>query len=211
MDKLISREELHKRLIEVAAQSPAKKRKVGAVIAEVYEDKYRIVSEGYNYNPSGGPCETEDNITHDNVIHAEVAALSNITILLSNIPNNWKMFTTHSPCAGCLSSLRTYNMEYEVIGDFLKFDNNKPRVALVPTSLIEGVAKVLSYGARKYKTNNWRKADNTERYISALYRHLMAWQNGEEYDPESKLHHLEHVACNVAFLIEMKDKPKIQE
>lgn len=216
--KIYTRDELHKRLIEVAAQSPAKKRKVGAVIVrhdggymkDNVPGQYIIMAEGYNFNLSGGPCETEDGVTHENVIHAEVACLNNLKDFDVGDLNNMVMFVTHEPCDGCKAAILSKSITYEVIGDFLKFDGDKPRLALVPPSLILGVAKVLTYGAKKYKANNWRKTPDVERYISAAERHLMAWKAGEELDPESGLHHLEHLACNVAFLIELKELPKIQ-
>lgn len=214
----MDRNQLHKRLIEVAAQSPAKKRKVGAIIAQCNmrtpdsnEEDFIILSEGYNYNLDGGPCETEDNVTHPNVVHAEVAALENLHKQMDVSIPDVKMYITHPPCDGCKAALLARGLEYEVMGDFLKFDSAKPRVALVPPSLILGVAKVLTYGAKKYKANNWRKTPDIESYISALHRHMLAWQSGEEYDPESGLHHLEHVACNVAFLIELKDLSKVRK
>jgi deoxycytidylate deaminase len=217
----MDRNQLHKRLIEVAAKSPAKKRKVGAIIAQrntrtpdSNDEDFIILSEGYNYNLDGGPCETEDNVTHPNVVHAEVAALENLPLPLHDSTLDFytnKMYVTHPPCDGCKAALLARGLDYEVMGDFLKFDSAKPRVALVPPSLILGVAKVLTYGAKKYKANNWRKTPDIESYISALYRHMLAWQSGEETDPESGLHHLEHIACNVAFLLELKDLSKVRK
>lgn len=213
----MNRDELHKRLIEAAAKSPAKKRKVGAVIAEFdFEPRsndfiYNIIAEGYNYNINGGPCETEDNVTHENVIHAEVAAIENLPkdgIINTAIT---KMFVTHPPCDGCKAHILSLGIEYEVMGDFLKFDSGKPRMALVPPSLGLEVGKVVTYGAKKYKVNNWRKVKSQEPYINALERHLAAFKSGEVYDPESGLPHMSHIACNAAFLIELKDLPLIEE
>lgn len=211
----MNRDELHKRLIEVAAQSPAKKRKVGAVICLVREfdnndTDYEILAEGYNYNLSGGPCETEDNITHENVIHAEVAALNNLNHIL-NENKKYIMFCTHPPCDGCKAQLLSFGITYEVMGDFLKFDSSKPRMALVPASLGLAVGAVVTYGAKKYKTNNWRKVKSQEPYINALERHLAAYKNGETHDPESGLSHMAHIACNAAFLLELSNLPLIQE
>lgn len=87
--------------------------------------------------------------------------------------------------------------------DFLKFDEGKLRYNLIPPSSTKALAKVLTYGANKYSPNNWRKVDNIDRYIDALYRHLEAWRSGEECDPESGFTHLEHAITNVAFLIEL--------
>lgn len=218
-----TRDGLHKYLIEVAAQSPARKRKVGAVIAALTPwDTYVIISAGHNYNPTGNPCETEDNITPPEVVHAEVAAIENfnegnIPIVpgpFENVPipkENMVLFTTHPPCDGCKAAIYAAGLTYEVMSDFMKFDDNKPRMALVPASLGIEVAKVLTYGAKKYKANNWRKVQTRERYVSALERHLAAYKNGEEVDPESGLLHISHIACNAAFLIELNDLPMLEE
>jgi hypothetical protein len=85
----------------------------------------------------------------------------------------------------------------------VKADMGKPRPTLVPIGLIKAVAEVREYGCRKYKDpENWRKVE-PQRYKDALYRHWLAYLSGEEKDQESGLPHLWHLACSVAFLIEM--------
>ena len=84
----------------------------------------------------------------------------------------------------------------------LKFDSDKPRYSLIPPILNLEVAKVLTFGARKYAPNNWQLVENgEERYLDALYRHLEAYRSGELVDPESGLYHLSHAACNISFLL----------
>lgn len=39
-----------------------------------------------------------------------------------------------------------------------------------------------------------------------MWRHLIAYQEGEELDEESGLPHLWHAACNMAFILEMESK-----
>jgi hypothetical protein len=55
-------------------------------------------------------------------------------------------------------------------------------------------------GARKYGLFNWRtnKVCATT-YIGAIMRHLTAWQDGEDLDPDSGLTHLAKIAacCNI--------------
>ena len=85
-----------------------------------------------------------------------------------------------------------------------KADNGKVRPTLVPTSLMYAVAKVREHGCKKYKDpENWRKVE-PQRYKDALYRHWLAYLSGEKCDQESGLSHLWHLACNVAFLIDME-------
>lgn len=86
----------------------------------------------------------------------------------------------------------------------VKADNGKPRPTLVPPSLIWAVTAIREYGCQKYHDpDNWRKVE-PQRYRDALYRHWLAYLEGEVNDPESGLPHIWHVACNVAFLVEME-------
>lgn len=82
-----------------------------------------------------------------------------------------------------------------------KDDQEKNRLDLIEPEFIEGVGKVLTFGADKYEPNNWQKVEDAEdRYYAAALRHLIAWRKGEKTDPESGLSHLDHVACNIMFL-----------
>lgn len=89
-----------------------------------------------------------------------------------------------------------------------KADAGKPRPTLVPVSLIWAVTAVREYGCQKYHDpENWRNVE-PQRYREALYRHWLAYLSGEKVDQESGLPHLWHLACNVAFLIEMEGAEK---
>ena len=82
-----------------------------------------------------------------------------------------------------------------------KDDQEKNRLDLIEPEFIEGVGKVLTFGANKYEPNNWQKVEYAEdRYYAAALRHLIAWRKGEKTDPESGISHLDHVACNIMFL-----------
>lgn len=84
-----------------------------------------------------------------------------------------------------------------------KDDNDKPRMDLLPFAALEGVAKVLTFGARKYGDDNWRDVTPfRSRYLAAALRHLAAYGRGEVLDPETKLPHLAHAACCLLFLLE---------
>ena len=86
-----------------------------------------------------------------------------------------------------------------------KYDNEKPRVDLVPSSFVIEVAKVLTFGANKYEADQWRDGTDYSRIYAACLRHMLAWHEGEDKDPESGLSHLAHAACNLAFLLEYID------
>lgn len=84
----------------------------------------------------------------------------------------------------------------------LKFDDNKPDWSLVPFESLEGMVKVLEFGAKKYAGWNWT-ADGGFQYTRVLrscFRHLFAWARGEDLDPESGLSHIHHAMCNLLFL-----------
>lgn len=88
----------------------------------------------------------------------------------------------------------------------VKDDKGKLRYDLTPWKALEGLIKVLTFGAAKYAPNGWRTvADGRTRYTAALLRHLVAHQQGELLDPESGLRHIDHILCNAAFLAELED------
>lgn len=82
-----------------------------------------------------------------------------------------------------------------------KADKGKLELSLVNPQLVKAVAEVRMYGTEKYgDSENWRKVE-PKRYVDALYRHLLAYIEGNEVDEESGLSHLAHMACNISFLL----------
>lgn len=81
-----------------------------------------------------------------------------------------------------------------------KHDTSKPRISLVPAEFIEGVAKVLTFGAAKYDAYNWVKGFDWYRLMDGVQRHLLAFERGEDIDPESGECHLLHATCGIMFL-----------
>lgn len=90
----------------------------------------------------------------------------------------------------------------------VKHDAEKPRMALLPEVALEGVAKVLTFGAHTYSDDNWRNNGGMawRRYISAAMRHLLAFSRAEESDPESSLPHIDHAICCLLFLSEYQKR-----
>jgi hypothetical protein len=71
---------------------------------------------------------------------------------------------------------------------------------LLPPYAMQQTAWVHKHGAEKYGPFNWReKTVCASTYISAIMRHLDAWRDGEDIDPESGLTHLAHISasCNI--------------
>ena len=94
----------------------------------------------------------------------------------------------------------------------LKYDSEKLRMDLLDPDFLEDVAKVLTYGAKKYNAHNWRGGLNYSRIIGAIYRHLTAINRGEDIDLESGLSHSSHLGANVQFLNwMMKYRPDLDD
>lgn len=83
----------------------------------------------------------------------------------------------------------------------VKHDEAKVPLALLPSEALEEIAKVLSFGSRKYSDWNWAKGFKWSRLYSSTLRHLYAHMRGENLDPETGLSHLAHAGANVLFLI----------
>lgn len=94
----------------------------------------------------------------------------------------------------------------------LKYDGEKPHMDLLDADHLENVAKVLTFGAKKYAAHNWRNGINVSRLIAAAYRHLGAINRGEDIDPESGLDHVAHLGCCVQFLDwTLNNKPEFDD
>lgn len=93
-------------------------------------------------------------------------------------------------------------------GTALKFDQDKLPLHLLSTEAMNQTAAVLKFGAIKYAEHNWRKGFTWSRPLSAAMRHLTAFNDGEDKDPESGLSHLAHAACCIMFLLEFEKTHK---
>lgn len=80
------------------------------------------------------------------------------------------------------------------------YDTDKLPVELYPIEALVRTTKVLQHGTKKYDRRNWEKGIIFSKIYASTLRHLFAWWCGKDLDPESKLNHLDHAACNIAFL-----------
>lgn len=83
-----------------------------------------------------------------------------------------------------------------------KNDQGKPPISMLTQNFVVEVAKVMEFGAKKYARDNWRNGIAWSRIIDSAYRHLGAFNAGEDNDPETGLSHIAHLACNCMFLLE---------
>lgn len=72
--------------------------------------------------------------------------------------------------------------------------------ALDPQALME-IGRVAGFGAHKYARYNFAKGYAWSLSYDALQRHLMAFWNGEDNDPESGLPHLAHAGWHCLALM----------
>lgn len=86
-----------------------------------------------------------------------------------------------------------------------KADAGKFPLTLVPRQIIRDIAEIRRYGTEKYgDPENWRRVE-AQRYRDAAFRHFLAYLDDPDgVDEESGLPHLSHLACNIAFLCEMR-------
>jgi len=87
-----------------------------------------------------------------------------------------------------------------------KSDEGKLPLSLVPPAIVTAVARVRWYGNLKYTDpQNWRRVPLLK-FHEALLRHVLAaWEDPAAVDPESGLLHLEHAACNLAFILALME------
>jgi len=89
----------------------------------------------------------------------------------------------------------------EVAVSGTKHDNGKPDLSLLPSVFVKEVARALMYGEKKYGRYNFEKGFDTHRLLGACLRHVYAWNEGEDTDPESGISHLAHAAASLGMLL----------
>jgi hypothetical protein len=74
---------------------------------------------------------------------------------------------------------------------------------LVPATAIAMASLAHLDGALKYGAWNWRDAGvRSSIYVAAAIRHIQKWNNGEECDADSGVHHLGHALACINILID---------
>lgn len=91
----------------------------------------------------------------------------------------------------------------------LKHDKDKPDFSMISYELMEEVARVREFGARKYSRDNWRKGFKVTRSLAAALRHIFQFLAGETNDAESGCMHLAHAVCCLEHAIyDMRHRPE---
>lgn len=88
-----------------------------------------------------------------------------------------------------------------------QYGDRKVKLQLVPLSADIAIAAGLEEGAQKYSPWNWRDQPvEAMTYVGAALRHIKAWVEGEEDDPDSEMgkHHLDGAIASLAILIDAR-------
>ena len=106
-------------------------------------------------------------------------------------------------------------------GCALGYPDNNPKTAfgvkklplhLVPPSAVGHLARAFSDGARKYGPYNWRMhAISSSVYYGAALRHMTAWWDGEDVNPDSGHHHLAHAMACLAMVLDGQALDKLND
>ena len=86
----------------------------------------------------------------------------------------------------------------------------KVPLQLVPSVATAYMAMGLKEGARKYGPFNWRETNvEAMTYVGATLRHIAAFVDGEDIDPESGNPHLAHAMASLAILVDALEADKV--
>lgn len=92
----------------------------------------------------------------------------------------------------------------------VKYDQGKPDFSMTTYELMEEIARVREFGAKKYSRDNWKISGfKITRSLAAALRHIFLFLGGETLDKESGLSHLGHAVCCLEHAIyDMKNHPE---
>jgi hypothetical protein len=76
-----------------------------------------------------------------------------------------------------------------------------PLLSVVPLRVLGGIALAMLEGARKYGRHNYRVSGvRASVYLDALGRHMAAWWEGQDIDPDSGLNHIDKAIASLVVL-----------
>ena len=87
-------------------------------------------------------------------------------------------------------------------GSGVKYDQGKPDYSLITRAMVEPMIRALMYGEKKYARGNFRSGFNNTRLAAAAMRHIMAYLDREDLDPESSVSHLGHAMAALGMLLD---------
>lgn len=88
----------------------------------------------------------------------------------------------------------------------------KPSLRGIPSSALLHLGGAMADGVRKYGLLNWREhAVSASVYEDAIWRHLLAWRDGEDRASDSGRHHLAHIMACCAILLDAGECGKLND
>jgi len=107
-------------------------------------------------------------------------------------------------CTECMLINQMAREDIKVIADKREYaernNTGKPEMSYVDMNCLKPCAIVLTFGAKKYSRNNWKKGMPVSKILDSLMRHIGDLQDGKVLDEESKLAIIGHIQCNAMFL-----------
>jgi len=92
------------------------------------------------------------------------------------------------------------------------FGKSKPGISAIPPVALLHLGRAMDDGEAKYGLTNWRENEvSASVYYNAAFRHLAAWWDGEQFAPDSQVHHLGHVMACCAILIDAEHMAKLND
>lgn len=90
--------------------------------------------------------------------------------------------------------------------------SKKAPLGLVPAAAIVHESLAMRDGARKYGPYNWREKRVVQSiYLDAAERHIMAFRDGEDIDPESGVHNLGHARACLGIVLDAIEVGNIKD
>lgn len=84
-----------------------------------------------------------------------------------------------------------------------QFGVQKPSLGLIPKVALEAAAAAYQLGADKYDPWNWREHSVSAMvYVNAMLRHIQAWKEVEDNDPDTLKSHLGNVMACCGILLD---------
>lgn len=93
----------------------------------------------------------------------------------------------------------------------VRHNADKYKMSLISPQFLEGLAKVLTDGEKKYGKENLTKGNYVSVPYDSAMRHLHAFMKGENLDSESGSHHLFHATANLMMMYLYHTKPELDD
>lgn len=82
----------------------------------------------------------------------------------------------------------------------LRYNAGKSEMCHIAPEFLMEFADLMTVSAKKYSKYNYAKGQELSTALDSLDRHLLAFKNSENVDPESGKSHLVHIAANAMIL-----------